>query len=134
MISGVTLGKMIIRLLSSSLKNLSNYALHQNLNFQNKILRKVALPLQLTKLYSTTTEASKKMVELLKARFPLAKEVEVVDISHGCGAMYEINVASVEFKGLSVVKQHRLINEILKEQIKDMHGLRIQTSVPSENG
>lgn len=116
---------MIVRILSSSFRNLK---------FQNKSLRMVIAPLQLTKFYSTSTEASTKMVQVLKAKFPLAKEVEVVDISHGCGAMYEINVVSVEFKGLSTVKQHRLINEVLKEQIKDMHGLRIQTSVPSENG
>lgn len=125
---------MIVKLLSSSLRNLNSYVLSQNLKFQNYSLRMVAIPFQPTQFYSTSTEASKKMVEILKARFPLAKEVEVVDISHGCGAMYEINVASVEFKGLSTVKQHRLINEVLKEQIKDMHGLRIQTSVPSENG
>lgn len=86
------------------------------------------------KFYSTATDASKKMTELLRSKFPKAKEIEVIDISHGCGAMYDINVQSIEFKGLSIVKQHRLINEILKDHIKDMHGLRIQTSVPSENG
>lgn len=44
--------------------------------------------------------------------------------------MYEILVESLDFKGLSTVKQHRLITETLKKEIKDMHGVRIHTSVP----
>lgn len=59
-----------------------------------------------------------------------AKHVSVVDISGGCGAMYEIVVESNEFKGLSRVKQHQLITDTLKTEIKDMHGLRIHTSIP----
>lgn len=39
--------------------------------------------------------------------------------------MYAIDIASDQFKGLSVVKQHRKINEILKEEIKEMHGLQV---------
>lgn len=56
--------------------------------------------------------------------------MSVVDISGGCGAMYEIVVESNEFKGLSIVKQHRMITDTLKTEIKDMHGLRIHTSIP----
>ena len=44
--------------------------------------------------------------------------------------MYEIYVETSEFNGLSLVKQHRLVTETLKAQIKEMHGLRIQTAVP----
>lgn len=68
----------------------------------------------------------------LTERFPKAEEIGVADISGGCGAMFEIFVKSQEFKGLSTVKQHRLITESLKEQIKDMHGLRIHTEIPSK--
>lgn len=46
--------------------------------------------------------------------------------------MYEINVESKDFSGLSMVKQHRLITDTLKNEIKDMHGIRIQTAVPKE--
>lgn len=49
----------------------------------------------------------------------------------GCGAMYEIFVETSEFKGLNTVKQHRLITEALKSEIKDMHGVRIHTKLPS---
>lgn len=44
----------------------------------------------------------------------------------GCGSMYAIDIASKAFEGASIVKQHRLVNEILKEEIKGMHGLQVQ--------
>lgn len=74
--------------------------------------------------------AEQKMISILRNKFPKAKLIEVNDVSGGCGAMFEINVVAPEFKGLNTIKQHRLINEALKEEIKDMHGVRIYTSVP----
>ncbi|XP_012260993.1 bolA-like protein 3 [Athalia rosae] len=74
-------------------------------------------------------ESEQRMISILRDRFPKAKLIEVTDVSGGCGAMFEVNVVAPEFKGLNTVKQHRLINEILKEEIKDMHGIRIHTSV-----
>ncbi|XP_046384713.1 bolA-like protein 3 [Ischnura elegans] len=79
---------------------------------------------------SVTNEKESLMKQKLKTSFPNAKLIEIVDISGGCGAMYEVTVDSSDFKGLSIVKQHRLVNEALKEEIKDMHGLRIHTSIP----
>ncbi|XP_043473299.1 bolA-like protein 3 [Leptopilina heterotoma] len=75
-------------------------------------------------------EAEQKMINILKNKFPEAKVVEVTDVSGGCGAMFEVSVIAPEFKGLTTVKQHRIINEALKEEIKDMHGIRIHTSIP----
>ncbi|XP_063982526.1 bolA-like protein 3 [Diachasmimorpha longicaudata] len=76
-------------------------------------------------------KAEEKMTALLKSKFPKAEVIEVIDISGGCGAMFEISVIAPEFKGLNTVKQHRLINETLKDEIKDMHGIRIHTSPSS---
>lgn len=56
-----------------------------------------------------------------------ATTVSVEDVSGGCGAMFKIFVESPKFKGLSTVKQHRLVNDVLKEEIKEMHGLTIFT-------
>lgn len=75
-------------------------------------------------------QAEQKMITILRDKFPKAKLIEVNDMSGGCGAMFEINVIAPEFKGLNTIKQHRLINEALKDEIKDMHGVRIYTSVP----
>ncbi|XP_068231874.1 bolA-like protein 3 [Palaemon carinicauda] len=73
-----------------------------------------------------------KLKELLRGRFPQATAIEVQDISGGCGSMYEVWVESIDFKGLNRVKQHKLITQTLKKEIKDMHGLRITTSIPEE--
>ncbi|KAK3887396.1 hypothetical protein Pcinc_008513 [Petrolisthes cinctipes] len=70
---------------------------------------------------------------ILRQSFPEASQVEVQDISGGCGAMYEIWVEDKTFKGLSKVKQHRLITQALKAEIQDMHGLRITTSIPEDS-
>ncbi|XP_065078027.1 bolA-like protein 3 [Ochlerotatus camptorhynchus] len=90
----------------------------------------------LSRVWSGTAGAAKNSEDALRKtlqnKFPQAKNVVVSDISGGCGSMYEIYVETTEFKGLSTVKQHRLITETLKSEIKDMHGLRIHTSVPSE--
>lgn len=55
------------------------------------------------------------------------KLVKVQDISGGCGSMFSINVTSDKFNTLTTVKQHKMINEILKEDIPRWHGLQLQT-------
>ena len=39
--------------------------------------------------------------------------------------MYRVIVHSAQFAGKSKVQQHRLVNEILKEDIKQMHGIQL---------
>jgi stress-induced morphogen len=41
--------------------------------------------------------------------------------------MYRIVVHTPEFKGLAKVQQHKQITELLKNDIKSMHGLVIET-------
>ncbi|KAJ8343796.1 hypothetical protein SKAU_G00311250 [Synaphobranchus kaupii] len=79
---------------------------------------------------SSRTAGEVRITEILKDRFPQATSVEVVDISGGCGAMYEVHIESDEFKGKRTVQQHQLVNQALKDEIKGMHGLRIFTKVP----
>jgi stress-induced morphogen len=57
------------------------------------------------------------------------QSLEVMDISGGCGSMFAINVTSEKFKGLSMIKQHKLVNSILSEEIAKWHGLQLHTSV-----
>ncbi len=72
--------------------------------------------------------AEARLISLLRDRFPTATDIAVADVSGGCGAMYEVYVESPEFKGVRVVKQHQMITDALKAEIKDMHGLRISTA------
>uniref|UniRef100_A0A3B5AZZ8 BolA-like protein 3 n=1 Tax=Stegastes partitus TaxID=144197 RepID=A0A3B5AZZ8_9TELE len=79
---------------------------------------------------STQTDGEVRIAKVLKEKFPLASSLKVVDISGGCGAMYEVHIESSEFKGKRTVQQHQLVNQALKDEIQGMHGLRIFTEVP----
>ena len=68
--------------------------------------------------------------EILKKSLEGVDACEVRDISGGCGSMYEVYVSSESFRGKRTIQQHRIVTQVLKEQIKDMHGLRINTDVP----
>ncbi|XP_006641393.2 bolA-like protein 3 [Lepisosteus oculatus] len=87
---------------------------------------------QIQRTMASQTDGEQRIIQILKEQFPEAKSLKVVDISGGCGAMYEVHVESHEFKGKRTVQQHQLINEALKDEIKAMHGLRIFTAVPSQ--
>jgi len=57
-------------------------------------------------------------------------KLEVQDISGGCGSMYGIEVVSERFRGLSMLRQQRLVNSVLGEEIKGWHGVQLKTAVP----
>ena len=52
-------------------------------------------------------------------------QVEVVDLSGGCGTMLQIKVSSDSFKGKTVIQQHRLVNRCIGDQ--DLHGFKLET-------
>ncbi len=79
--------------------------------------------------YSTSVPNEAQLIDQLRVKFPAATDIAVVDVSGGCGAMFEVYVEAPDFKGLRVVKQHKLVTDALKSQIKEMHGLRISTAI-----
>ena len=88
------------------------------------ILRRSA-PTRL-RLLSTPSEAME-----AKLRDELdAVNVTVEDVSGGCGAMYKAYVESPKFAGLNTVKQHKLVQGVLKAEIADMHGFTLKTAKP----
>lgn len=58
--------------------------------------------------------------------------LDVKDISGGCGSMYGIEVESERFRGLNMLKQQRMVNEVLKEKMESegWHGVQLRTAVP----
>jgi stress-induced morphogen len=53
----------------------------------------------------------------------------VEDLSGGCdGGTVRISVASRLFAGKSVVAQHRLVNEVMREEMKSLHACHIKTT------
>ncbi|KAG8218340.1 bola-like protein, partial [Butyriboletus roseoflavus] len=71
---------------------------------------------------STDTEGT--IVAKLTEHFS-PSELAVQDVSGGCGSFFAIKIASDAFKGLSTVKQHKLVTEILKQEIQEIHGLQV---------
>jgi stress-induced morphogen len=66
--------------------------------------------------------------ELLAQAFPDARELAVEDRT-GTGDHFQVTVASSQFDGLSLLDQHRRVNEALSVQLADgsIHELRIKT-------
>ena len=72
--------------------------------------------------------ATNRLRELLEQAFPDASEVAVEDRTGG-GDHFQVTVASPSFAGLSLLDQHRRVNEALAEPRRDgtIHELRIRT-------
>ncbi|CUS20840.1 LAQU0S01e15808g1_1 [Lachancea quebecensis] len=77
------------------------------------------------RLLSFTPEEKLVYEKLTKQLKP--RQIEVRDISGGCGSMFAIDITSEKFKGLSMVKQHKLVNKVLQDDIKRWHGLQLRT-------
>ena len=72
--------------------------------------------------------AAAHLESLLRDAFPEADELRVEDRTGG-GDHFQVTVASSRFAGLSLLDQHRLVNEALAEPLRDgtIHELRIKT-------
>ena len=72
--------------------------------------------------------AVERLESLLRNAFPNAAELRVDDRTGG-GDHFQVTVASDRFDGLTLLDQHRLVNEALAEPLRDgtIHELRIKT-------
>ncbi|KAI0802377.1 bola-like protein [Xylaria sp. FL0064] len=57
-------------------------------------------------------------------------ELMVQDISGGCGSMYGIEITSEKFRGIGMLKQQRMVNAVLGEEMKNWHGVQLRTRAP----
>jgi stress-induced morphogen len=65
---------------------------------------------------------------LLVQAFPDALELEVLDRTGG-GDHFQVTVVAPELDGLTLLDQHRRVNDVLAEPLRDgsIHELRIKT-------
>jgi stress-induced morphogen len=72
--------------------------------------------------------ASETLRSLLVGAFPDATEIEVEDRTGG-GDHFQVTVATPSFDGLSLLEQHRRVNDALARPLADgtIHELRIKT-------
>lgn len=93
--------------------------------FQRLQIRKA--PSLVRGLLTPPSEAyERKIFDMLASKFS-PETLSVKDVSGGCGSMFAISVESKAFKGLPMIKQHRLVNEVLKDEISKWHGLQLKT-------
>ncbi|KAI1117032.1 bola-like protein [Nemania sp. NC0429] len=57
-------------------------------------------------------------------------ELLVQDVSGGCGSMYGIEISSEKFRGVNMLKQQRMVNAVLDDEMKNWHGIQLRTRVP----
>jgi stress-induced morphogen len=71
---------------------------------------------------------AERLESLLRTAFPDAGVIGVEDRTGG-GDHFQVTVTSPRFDGLSLLDQHRLVNEALAEPLRDgtIHELRIKT-------
>ena len=62
--------------------------------------------------------AADRLESLLRDAFPDADELRVEDRTGG-GDHFQVTIASPRFAGLSLLDQHRLVNEALAEPLRD---------------
>ncbi|PVF93969.1 bola-like protein [Serendipita vermifera] len=58
--------------------------------------------------------------------------LEIKDTSSGCGQNYAIVVVSPAFEGKLTLARHRMINELLKAQIAQMHAFSQKSYTPKQ--
>ncbi|KAH9993063.1 bola-like protein [Russula vinacea] len=58
--------------------------------------------------------------------------VNVEDNSGGCGEKYFVLIVSEEFEGKTTLARHRMVNEVLKKQIAQIHAFTQKTLTPRQ--
>lgn len=75
-----------------------------------------------TEVQNSTGITPETLTESLRTSSTLsASHVDIQDISGGCGQSFAALIVSDAFQGKSALQRHRLVNGILKEEIKAIH-------------
>ncbi|KDQ54506.1 hypothetical protein JAAARDRAFT_38178 [Jaapia argillacea MUCL 33604] len=67
----------------------------------------------------------------IRTSIPVA-HLEIIDTSNGCGENYAIIVVSEAFEGKNTLARHRYINDLLKDEIAQMHAFSQKTFTPKQ--
>ena len=61
-----------------------------------------------------------------------ASRVEVQAEGSGCGQKLQIRVVAKDFEGLTMIKQHRLVNTVAKDELAKVHAFNVKTYSPAK--
>lgn len=79
------------------------------------------------RLLLNTTPYSKQIHAFIVNSSLKPSKCTVEDVSGGCGSMFKIDITSSVFNDMNKVKQHKYVNELLKDEIKKWHGMMLTT-------
>ncbi|PWN40928.1 bola-like protein [Ceraceosorus guamensis] len=68
----------------------------------------------------------------IRAKVDGVTALVVSDVSGGCGQAYDVIIVSPIFEGLATLKRHRLVNDLLKDQIAELHAFSQKTFTPKQ--
>lgn len=69
---------------------------------------------------STEESLSSQLARIIRSRLQ-ATEVEVQDMSGGCGQAFAVIIVSDVFQGKNKLTRHRMVNNALREEISQIH-------------
>ncbi|KAM3176734.1 hypothetical protein ACTXT7_005933 [Hymenolepis weldensis] len=58
--------------------------------------------------------------------------LKITDFSDGCGLKLKVEIVSEQFVNKTLIQQHRTVNDLLKEEMKDIHALSLSTFTPEK--
>ncbi|KAG8141095.1 hypothetical protein E2320_006774 [Naja naja] len=83
--------------------------------------------------FASQTEGEIRVTRVLQEKFPQAVVIKVVDISGGCGAMYEIHIESEEFKEKRTIQQHQMVNQGCSQSMYALFTLGLGLGISSSS-
>ncbi|VDL59367.1 unnamed protein product [Hymenolepis diminuta] len=58
--------------------------------------------------------------------------LKITDFSDGCGLKLKVEIVSEQFVNKTLIQQHRIVNDLLKEEMRDIHALSLSTFTPEK--
>ncbi|WVW85476.1 hypothetical protein I302_107514 [Kwoniella bestiolae CBS 10118] len=58
--------------------------------------------------------------------------LEFIDTSGNCGSSYSVTIVSQDFKGKMTLGRHKLVNQILSDEISQLHAFSQKTYTPEQ--
>nr|CDS28608.1 transcription regulator [Hymenolepis microstoma] len=75
----------------------------------------------------STEESVRERLQLLNPT-----HLEITDFSDGCGLKLKVEVVSEQFVNKTLLQQHRMVNDLLKEEMAEIHALSLSTFTPEK--
>ncbi|SPO28140.1 uncharacterized protein UTRI_04531_B [Ustilago trichophora] len=71
--------------------------------------------------------SSQELETAIRQKVQNVSTLVVSDVSGGCGQAYDVVIVSDAFEGLNTLKRHRMVNELLKDEIAQLHAFSQKT-------